>query len=332
MRQFMYRVVLASALAWNTVGMADSPAPHVSKEAAPTGAPKEVEFDQEKIKRLSEAFGNFIGRNLKTPGIQFDMESIIRGMHAGAAGKPAPMSDQEYEEAMMQLQTVVLKQMSEDNLQAAEKFLRDNSKEEGIVEVEPGKLQYLVLEKGQGQTVTEHASPKVEYQGKYLDGTVFGSSKETGGPITIPLDQTIPGFSKGLLGMKEGEKRRIFVHPDLGYGMSGHLPPNSLLIFDVDLIQADAGKEDKNISSNSANATGIKSQSDFDDEDDEDSDDEDDEDSDEDDEDGDDGDENGQGSHSGGEEGKTGHGSNPSTSKQSGKPTARVGASPHFIR
>ena len=44
-------------------------------------------------------------------------------------------------------------------------------------------------------------------------------------PITIPLDQTIPGFSKGIVGMKEGEKRRLFVHPDLGYGTTGQLPP-----------------------------------------------------------------------------------------------------------
>ena len=45
--------------------------------------------------------------------------------------------------------------------------------------------------------------------------------------------------------MKEGEKRRIFVHPDLGYGTSGHLAPNSLLIFDVEVVKAESPDKDK---------------------------------------------------------------------------------------
>lgn len=46
--------------------------------------------------------------------------------------------------------------------------------------------------------------------------------------------------------MKEGEKRRLFVHPDLGYGTSGHLPPNALLIFDIELVKADSHDQDNN--------------------------------------------------------------------------------------
>ncbi len=57
--------------------------------------------------------------------------------------------------------------------------------------------------------------------------------------MTIPLDQTIQGFNLGIAGMKEGEKRRLFVHPELGYGTTGHLPPNSLLIFDIEVVKAD---------------------------------------------------------------------------------------------
>src|SRR5262249_32953701 len=97
---------------------------------------------------------------------------------------------------------------------------------------------------GTGPAVESHSSPKIHYTGKYQDGTVFGTSEEMGGPITIPLDQTIPGFSKGITGMKEGEKRRLFVHPDLGYGTTGQLPPNELLIFDIEVVKAnsDEGK------------------------------------------------------------------------------------------
>lgn len=190
------------------------------------------------MKKLSEALGHFIGRNLNMPGVKFDLDSIIQGMREGAAGKPAPMSDQEYEMMMAHVQEKAFKQMSKDNLAAAVEFLRNNTKDSKVKEIEPGKLQFIILEEGNGPAVTEHSSPLINYTGKYLDGKVFGSSQEAGGAITVPLDQTIPGFSKGMVGMKEGEKRRIFVHPDLGYGTTGGLSPNSLLIFEVEVVKA----------------------------------------------------------------------------------------------
>src|SRR4051812_36551517 len=52
------------------------------------------------MKKLSEAFGHFIGRNLQTPGLSFDLEGIIRGIRKGAAKEPAPLSEKEYEEMM----------------------------------------------------------------------------------------------------------------------------------------------------------------------------------------------------------------------------------------
>lgn len=199
--------------------------------------------DQIDMKKLSEAFGHFIGRNLQSPGLKFDLENIIKGIREGAAGQPAPLSEKEYEEMMAAVQERAFKEMSTTNLKTANEFLERNSKEKGVVEVVPGKLQYLILQQGSGPAVDVHSSPKIHYTGRYQDGTVFGTSEEMGGPITIPLDQTIPGFSKGIVGMREGEKRRLFVHPDLGYGTTGQLPPNELLIFEVDVVKANTDDE-----------------------------------------------------------------------------------------
>lgn len=200
----------------------------------------EAASEEVDIKKVSEGFGHFIGRNLKSSGLSFDVDAFIQGIRDGIAGKPAPMSDKEYERQMLLLQEKAFKRLSEDNLKGATEFLQKNSKEKGVIELEPGKLQYVIEQQGSGNEVKEGDSPQIQYTGKYADGTVFGSSQDTGGPITVPLNQTIQGFSKGLKGMKEGEKRKIFVHPDLGYGTSGHLPPNSLLIFEVELIKANS--------------------------------------------------------------------------------------------
>jgi peptidylprolyl isomerase len=214
-------------------------APTGDKESSSTTSPEE-------LKKVSEAFGHFIGKNLKTPGLNFDLDSIITGIRNGYAGKPSPMTDKEYEEAMTKMQEQAFKQMSSNNLKAANEFLAKNAKADKVIEVEPGKLQYLIIQEGNGAKVEEHFSPQIQYTGKFLDGSTFGSSTETGGPITVPLDQTIPGFSKGIVGMKEGEKRTLFVHPELGYGTSGHLPPNSLLIFDIEVVKANAPETTEN--------------------------------------------------------------------------------------
>lgn len=211
-----------------------------TKKTDATTTKNEPEITQEDIKRVSEAFGNFIGKNLKAPGMNFEIDSLIKGIRNGYAGQPSPMNDKEYEVMMTRIQERAYKQLSTENLKAANDFLAQNSKKEKVVEVVPGKLQYKILQPGQGAAVAEHDSPQIHYVGKFIDGNTFGSSKEAGGPITIPLDQTIPGFSKGILGMKEGEKRELFVHPEMGYGTTGQLPPNSLLIFEVELVKANA--------------------------------------------------------------------------------------------
>jgi peptidylprolyl isomerase len=197
------------------------------------------------MKKLSEAFGHFIGRNLKSPGVSFDLDSIIQGMREGAAGKPSPMSDQEYEAMMLKVQELAFNRLADDNLKAADDFMAKNAQDSNLKTIVPGKLQYLLIQEGTGPAVQEHGTPSIKYTAKYIDGTVFDSSEAAGGAITIPLDQTIPGFSKGIVGMKEGEKRKLFVHPDLAYGKTGQLPPNSALVFDVEVIKA-AG-ETKNI-------------------------------------------------------------------------------------
>ena len=227
---------------------AQTPAPVVTPSEAHTDVTKTAaasssDISKEDLTKASGAFGHFIGRNLKTPAIQFDIDAIIQGIRDGASGKPAPMSDKDYEQLMSKVQEHAITVLTKENLKAADEFLTKNAKETGIVVVQPGKLQYKIVSEGTGPTVEAHSSPKINYVGEFIDGTAFGSSDEAGGAVTIPLDQTIQGFSLGIAGMKEGEKRRLFVHPDLGYGTSGHLPPNSLLIFDIEVVKADNGNQ-----------------------------------------------------------------------------------------
>ncbi len=189
---------------------------------------------------VSEAFGHLIGKNLESLGFEFDMAKVVKGIQDASAGIESPMSEAECVQAISKDQEKKFKKVSEENLAKAEEFLKINSETDGIVSLEENKLQYKVKEQGEGDVVQEHFSPLIKYKGTFLDGKVFGESKEE---EMISLDETIPGFSKGIVGMKEGEKRTLYIHPEFGYGTSGYLPPNSLLTFEIEVIKANAAPE-----------------------------------------------------------------------------------------
>jgi peptidylprolyl isomerase len=104
----------------------------------------------------------------------------------------------------------------------------------------PSGLKYEVLKEGTGSV-----SPKatdvvsVHYHGTLLDGTVFDSSVERGQPAEFPLNRVIPGWTEGVQLMKVGDKFRFEIPPDLAYGPrspSPKIPPNSTLVFEVELL------------------------------------------------------------------------------------------------
>lgn len=189
------------------------------------------------IAKLSEAFGHVIGKNLENIGVKFDMAQVIKGLQDALAGKTSPMTEMECIQAIASVQEKVFKEQCVENLKKAETFLAENSKHDGMISLEEGKVQYVVSEKGEGAEVESHFSPLIRYTGKYLDGSVFGTSKEE---EMISLDEIIPGLKAGLVGMREGEKRTVYIHPDFAYGTNGYLPPNSLLTFEVEVVKANA--------------------------------------------------------------------------------------------
>ena len=130
------------------------------------------------------------------------------------------------------------REVAKVNAVLAANFLADNKQAEGVIETASG-LQYQVLRAGEGDVHPKASSKvKVHYHGTLLDGTIFDSSVDRNQPISFGLKQVIKGWTEGLQLMTVGEKTRLFIPAELGYGNSaaGKIPPGSLLIFDVELL------------------------------------------------------------------------------------------------
>lgn len=130
------------------------------------------------------------------------------------------------------------KKAAQENIISSQTFLAANASKEGVITTESG-LQYLVLEASDSEERPKHNSRVVvHYHGTLSDGTIFDSSVQRGQPIEFGLHQVIPGWTEGLQLMAKGQKNRLFIPPKLGYGnrAAGSIPPGSVLIFDVELI------------------------------------------------------------------------------------------------
>lgn len=101
-------------------------------------------------------------------------------------------------------------------------------------------LRYIVLKEGTGTDTPKYGRPvTVHYQGQLLNGKIFDSSLIRKEPAIFAVGQVIEGWNEALMTMKKGEKRTLIIPPDLGYGDYGYpgvIPPDSYLIFDVELL------------------------------------------------------------------------------------------------
>lgn len=195
--------------------------------------------------KTAYALGADVARSMIANGIKPDPEMFALGFK-DSLDDSMKMSPEEMQETLMALHRRVMEERQKDlmeaastNLEAAKKFLAENAKEKDVISL-PSGLQYKLISAGKGEKPEATDQVKVHYTGKLLDGTVFDSSVTRGQPAVFPLNGVIPGWTEGLQLLAPGGKATLFIPPNLAYGEQGRppvIPPNSCLVFDVELIE-----------------------------------------------------------------------------------------------
>ena len=207
-------------------------------EQKPAQEPVKLESETDK---LSYGLGVRTGQGFKAGGFQIDLEMFVRAIQDVLAERELALGPAEMQQVMMDFQKRMIAKMQEQsakNLAEGKAFLEENKNKSGV-KVLPSGLQYKVLTKGTGRTPAATDMIRAHYRGTLIDGTEFDSSYKRGQPLERPLNGLIPGWTEALQLMKEGSKWQLFIPPNLAYGerSGGPIPPNSTLVFEMELIE-----------------------------------------------------------------------------------------------
>jgi len=190
----------------------------------------------------------------KFPSLNINLETIKQGFMEQLKQESKLTKEEIQQEVMtfqQKLRDTQMKQMEEENTKRAAEnktFLEGNIAK-GFTQTESG-LQYKVVEAGKSdKKPTATDSVKVHYTGTFINGEKFDSSVDRKQPFEFSLKGgVIEGWLEGVKLMTVGSKYQFVVPPELGYGSQnrGPIPGNSVLIFDVELLEiVEAPKEEE---------------------------------------------------------------------------------------
>ena len=194
-------------------------------------------------KRFGYGLGANYARNLKQNNLDVDLDMFLQGMRDFLSGESL-MSDQEIQSTTKEVGDVVRAQrnaeqekVAQKNAAEGESFLEANKTKEGVKTLGSG-MQYKVVQTGEGPIPTASDKVRVHYKGTFIDGKEFDSSYKRKQPATFNVTGVIKGWTEALQLMKVGSKWQLFIPSDLAYGNGGNrsIPPNSTLLFEVELL------------------------------------------------------------------------------------------------
>ncbi|PJD94640.1 MAG: phage infection protein [Parachlamydia sp.] len=197
-------------------------------------------LSDEDCRQISECIANIFWSHLINYYPYYDLKVVLARLEELSKTQTTPMNPQECRmTCLLPLLYKIQAHEAAKNLKTAELFLKELSVKKGITEVVKGKLYYEKLNEGVGMAIMLEDSPILSYDEYRLESGMKMVQWRNGTNIKITLTDAIQGFAQGVVGMRIGERRKIYVHPDLAYGQADGDHPQQLAIFDVQAISND---------------------------------------------------------------------------------------------
>ena len=192
------------------------------------------------IDSFSYAIGINVGSSLKNEGLtQINLDMLFKGFEDVLKNNTQLMSADKAQQTIQQKLQEYAENKKRDAKQKSEAFLAENKKRKEVTTLDNG-LQYEVLQSGDpsGMSPAKEDTVVVDYVGTLIDGTEFDNSVKRGQPATFPLNGVIRGWTEILQHMHVGDKWKVYIPSELGYGergAGGSIPGNAALIFEINL-------------------------------------------------------------------------------------------------
>lgn len=240
-------VVEPETVSQGTPAETPAPAPELSPLPEPAANSEQTVFLDNAVDRYSYALGVDFGRAVSNINVPVKLDVLISAMQDVIdSTREVLLTDSASEAALQDLLAQMQKQKEIDEATAARKsldaqvaFLSKNIQEPNVKVTTKG-VQYVILKEGSGIKPRSSDKVQVHYVGTLLDGTEFDNSVKRGAPMEFPVSAVIEGWQDLLLEMNVGEKVKAWIPSALAYGEAGappSIPSNSLLVFEVELLQ-----------------------------------------------------------------------------------------------
>ena len=198
----------------------------------------EDEILRKEMQSYSKKLGYTLAEELQLTSDYHDLEFIIKGMQQYLQGEP--MAQEPSEEEFESLQKRLFEHQAKRNYSAASAFMQELTKKNGVLVLQKDALAYEIIETGHGlQPLSSDDTVLVRYAIVDLSGRVIISNEDSP-PCPTPLNDFLPSIAQAMIGMVEGEKRKICVHPDLAYGNLSDFSQDGILIIEVVLCSIDS--------------------------------------------------------------------------------------------
>ena len=209
--------------------------------SAATDGQESTAQDPAERNKMLYSLGFLLGDNLKTQLIldnEDDYKAVSQGMRDTLLNKKPQTDLEKYKPQIIQKYRDDAQAIAAKREAAQQEYLANFKKEKGVKTLDNGAMIKL-SKPGKGKNPKADSTVKVHYTGTLIDGTKFDSSRDRGEAFQTRLTDVVPCWTKAVQQLKTGAGATVVCPPDTAYGNRpiGPIPPNSVLVFDIELVE-----------------------------------------------------------------------------------------------